>query len=128
MDETLSMRRSQPRRGLHPDAKNLLEVERSFRVELLLQRHSGDELHHDLGLFGRLVDRVDRDDVIVTDRGDGLRLTNESLASQRVVSQIRGQYFHGDHSMQRRIECFQHDTHAASPHDFRNLVHTEFSN
>ena len=70
MDQSLSMRGSESFGGLHADAENFANVERSVAIDSLLQRSASNVLHHQKRRLLRIIacfDVVNRHDVIIDD-------------------------------------------------------------
>ena len=70
MHQPLSVGRGQPLRGLQADAHDLLQAGWTFPVELLLERDTVHELHHQVRGPVCFFDGMDGNDMLVTDGGD----------------------------------------------------------
>ena len=125
MDEALLVSGSQSRCDLHPDPQNLLQAERTDLVDLLLERLPDDALHDEQRNFVAtscaVIDRMNRDDVIVTDRRR-LSLTQEPLPRLRLTRQLGGQHLDRDDAIELAVHRPQYDSHAAAPDDLQNLI------
>ena len=71
-----------PAAGLHADPEDLLQLEGAVTVDFLLQRGTMDVLHDQVGEPLDLAHGVDRDDVLVADRGGRPDLAGEPLAGR----------------------------------------------
>ena len=80
VDQTLLVCSLKPLGNLSPNTKNLLQLQRTDAVELVLQRLANDSFHHQVGQPS-LVYGVDGHDVRMTHRGSGLCLAQESATS-----------------------------------------------
>jgi hypothetical protein len=116
------VRRRQPRRRLLPDAHDVDHFQRPGPVQPGLQGLAGDVLHHQVRQPVHLADAVNGDDMVVADRGGGLRLAGEAPPGRGAAGQDRRHDLDGDRPVQRRLERLQHDAHAALADDPLHLV------
>ena len=127
MDQSLGMRRGQPQRGLHADAKDFLVAQRAIVVDSILKRAAGDTGHHQVRetASGVGVDRVDGYDVVVNDRRGGLGLAKEPPSGGAAGGHLRGQHLNRHDPVQRRVERFEDDAHAAFTENADDLIWPE---
>ncbi len=125
VDQPLRVGRGQARGDLHPDAQQLLQLERAELVDPLLERDPGDELHDQEGPAAPLADGMDRDDVRVADRRGRLRLAGEPPTRGRVGRPLRGQHLDRHVSVQRRVLTLVDDPHPAPADAIHDLVCAE---
>ena len=122
MDQALLVSGGQAGGDLAADAEDLLQLQRAFAVDFVLERLAVDELHHQVGRLVRVVDGVDRDDVIVMHGRGGRGLAEEALDGGRIGGQLRGHHLDGHDAAELGVEGPQHDAHAAVADDFDDLV------
>ena len=80
----------------------------------VLQRHTVQELHHDIRLTVFLADVINRADVRVIERGSRLRFSAEPFECLRVVDHIFGKELEGDEAMEPRVLGFVNHTHSTA--------------
>jgi hypothetical protein len=122
VDQSLSVSGGESGRGLLTDADNILDFQRFTLVKPVLERTTGDELHHQVRRLCCLVDGVDGDDVLVDHSGGGPRFAQETSAGRGIVRQVRRENFDRYEAMQGRIECLEHNPHTAAADDFEHIV------
>ena len=125
VDQPLGMRRRQPRGCLMADADNLRHLQRAGAVEALLHRLPGDVLHDEVRKSIELVDAVNGDDVVVADGGGRLSLAGEAPPGSGAAGHRGGQHLDRHQPVQRRLEGFQHHSHAALPDHVLHLVRAQ---
>ncbi len=127
MDQALCVRRGQPQGRLHADAQDFLGAQRAVAVDPILERPAVDAGHHQVRetVLRIGVDGVDGDDVVVDDRGGGLRLAGEPPASGAAGGQLRGEDLDGHDPVQRRVERLEDDPHAPFTQHADDLIRPE---
>jgi hypothetical protein len=133
VDDSLAVRGVERQRDLLPDLQQLRERQRAS-LQALGQRLPFQQLHHQVmelllpwrSLRGRgVADVVQRADVGMVQRGDGLRLALEALANLLVAGQHRGNQLDGDIAIQARIARAMDLPHAAGAERAEDLVGSE---
>jgi hypothetical protein len=119
VDQPARVRRGQPGRGLHPETRDLQRRELADPLEALLERLAVDELHDEVRQARTLVlvHLVDRNEVVVRDRGGGAGLAAEPLPRDLVVGELRVDHLHGHVAGQARVVGVQHDAHSPAADD-----------
>jgi hypothetical protein len=110
---------------LQADAHDLLQAGWTFPVELLLERDTVHELHHQVRGPVCFFDGMDGNDVLVTDGGGSPGLAREALARRAADGHFGGKDLDGDHAAQLLVEALEHHAHAATANDFQDLVMIE---
>ena len=125
VDDSLSVCRSQRAGGLHADAEDLADLERTGGVELILDRAARDVFHDEIRQAVKLIDRVNRDDVLVHDGCNSAGFAREPAASAGGVCERGGEYLDGDGALEGRVTPLEHDAHAAAPEHLEDVVRTK---
>ena len=94
-------------------------------VESVGQRLAGDVLHDQERHPLNLIDRVDRDDVLVLEGRGGLGFAEEPAASIVIGGGHGREYLDGDRALQCWVEGLEHYAHAAATDLTANLVGPE---
>ena len=115
------MRRLEGVGDLDAHGEQVLQVERRTPRHHLRERLAFEELHDDEVLPLVLLDRVNRADSRMVQRGGGTRLALETLERRRVLGQLGGQELQRDAAAEARVLRLVHDAHstASEPADDR---------
>ncbi len=113
MDQPFGVRGGEAGGDLHADPQNGRQRQPPLTRQPGLQRFPLDELHHQIGEIGvgGPLDLMDRDDMLMSDRGGGASLATEPLPGDFVPRQIGRQDFDGDGPMEMRIVGFEDNPH-----------------
>ena len=91
----------------------------------LVQRLPVNELHRQEGCLAGLIDRVQRDDVRVVERGNGARFALEAGAALGVSTEAVGKDFDGDIAVQAGVPSAIDLAHPARTNGARDLIGSE---
>ena len=127
MDQARLVSRGEAGSGLAADAEDVFQLEGAFAVDFVLERLALDELHHQVGRLMRIVDGVDRDDVLVMDGRGGCGFAEEPLDGDGIGGQLRGHHFDRDDAAELGVEGPQDGAHAAVADDFDDFVFAGFA-
>ena len=112
----------QPGGGLHADAEDFDQRQRSSVVQPALQGRPADVGHDEIGQPGRFGHAVDFDHVVVDHRGSRLGLAGETLSCRSAAAQVRGQDLDRHVPVQGGVEGLQHDAHSARADDAHDFI------
>ena len=121
MRDAALLRRRHRVGDLNPDAQQAIERHPAAR-QRLAQRLAVHEFHREEQPSAELLDRVDRDDTWMIQRGDGLRLALEALARHGIAGEDLRQDLEGDAPIQPRVFRDEHFAHPALAERFDDLV------
>ena len=112
---------AQRQRGLAQHPASQIDRERAL-LQHLLQRPSGDVLHHEVIEPGFALDPVDRNDVGMVELGGGLGFLLEARDQLGVVRHLRRQHLDRHLPLQRQVLGQEHDRHASASQQAGDLV------
>ena len=95
------------------EMQRLPPAERAAALHIHLERDPVDILHHEVFDVVRAADVVDRDDVVVGELGDRVRLREEAAAELLVLRHLRPHDLHGDLTVEAVIRSLVDHGHAA---------------
>ena len=112
---------AQGQRGFAQHPASQIDRKRAI-LQQLLQRVSGDVLHHEVDEPGLALDPIDRNDVGMVELGRRLGFLVEARNQLGVVRHLRRQYLDCHLALQRQVLGQEHDRHAAPPQQAGDLV------
>ncbi len=113
-------------RGLEQVATRVVVRERSLAMESHGEIFPVHERHHEVDQPFTLVDRIDRDDVRMTELRRRLCLAQEARSDLAAEGELRREHLHGDLSLQAPVTGQIHDAHApASDFPIQLIVRAE---
>jgi hypothetical protein len=114
VNDPLGVRGGQCRCDFTERASRLGDAERTVLLDPRMEAPSLDILHHEVRrAVVQLADRVDRDDVRVGERGDGLRFALEPRARVRARGEVPRENLYGNEALESRLAREKHPRHAA---------------
>jgi len=90
--------------------------------DAMLQGEAVEKFHGDEGLAVLFADVVDSADVVVIERGSGLRFTLKPSEGLRVARDVLRQKFQRDEAAQARVFGFVNDAHASAAEFFDDAI------
>ena len=122
VNEALSVRGGQPDAVCMPIRRISTTAKRARLRDTLFQRLSFHHGHHQVGKSTLLVDCLDRNDVLMHDRGSRLRLTREAVAGRGVGGKFGRQDLDRRMPIQRRVVAAHDHPHSAAAENLRDFV------
>ena len=126
MYQPLAVRGAEPPRNLARGVHGLAERQ-GTGSQVLAQRLAGQELHHDVDLAFVQARVVNRDDVRMRERGEGLCFALEPGAALGVAAKALRQQLDGNVSSQAHVPRAIDVAHPPGPDEGSNLVGTNVS-
>lgn len=122
MNHPLSMSSGEAMCDLGGQLKNFHVRKLAFLGDVLFQRLPGDVLHHQKRYMVVLLDRVNRQDIRMTDGGRCSRLSLKSPTRRLAVPKVRPQNLDRNSPLQVGVDRLPDDPHTASTNPFLNRV------
>jgi hypothetical protein len=120
MNDSFSMSSVQSVSNLNRQREQNICIDR-LSVDAVLQRHAIEKFHGNERLPVLLADVVNRADVVVIQRGCGLRFTLKPLQRLRVPGHVLRQELQRDEAVKPRVFGFVNDTPIPPPPSFSTM-------
>lgn len=115
MNQPVVVGGGQALRHLAANAKNVCDRRDLFALEKIVERFARQKLHRQKWGAAVLADLVDRDDMIVLERGGSAGLAQKSFPGRRAGRQGGEHGLQSDEPLQVRVFGFEDDPHTAGP-------------